>query len=68
MSGAAPAILGRNAGPWDGIRRCLVLVPRPDDFEVVTLTLRHLEQWDVELFLEVLTGGAGGVEDCFAAT
>jgi len=68
MSEAHPALLGRDGGPWDRIRRCLVLAPHPDDFEVAAVTLRRLEQAGVELFLEVLTGGASGVEDCFAAT
>lgn len=61
-----PAILGRDAGPWKNVSRCLVLAPHPDDFDVVAVTLRRLEQAGAELFLEVLTSGASGVEDCFA--
>lgn len=65
MTEPTTAVLGRDAGRWEGIRRCLVLAPHPDDFDVVVVTLRWLEEAGAELFLEVLTGGASGVEDCF---
>ncbi len=45
-----------------------VMAPHPDDFDIVAVTLRWLEAGGAELFLEVLTGGASGVEDVFAAT
>ena len=61
-----PAVLGRDAGLLHGVRRCLVLAPHPDDFDVVAVTLRHLADAGVELYLEVLTSGASGVEDAFA--
>jgi len=50
------------------VRRWLVLAPHPDDFDVVAVTLKRLQDAGAELFLEVLTGGASGVEDVFAAT
>lgn len=43
-----------------------MLAPHPDDFDVVAVTLRHLSDAGVELYLEVLTSGASGVEDDFA--
>lgn len=61
------AIFGRNPGPWDEPRRWLVLAPHPDDFEAVAVTLRRLAEAGCELWLEVLTGGASGVEDAFIA-
>ena len=51
-----------------GVRRWLVLAPHPDDFDVVAVTLRRLVEQGAELWLEVLTSGASGVEDVFAAT
>lgn len=54
-------------GPWWLVRRWLVLAPHPDDFDIVAVTLRALEEQGAELFLEVLTGGASGVEDDFIA-
>lgn len=60
------ARLGIDEGPWDAPRRWLVLAPHPDDFEVVAVTMRRLAGWGGELFLDVLTGGASGVEDAFA--
>lgn len=65
LFGVRPAVLGRDEGPWLGIDRCLVLAPHPDDFDVVAVTLRHLVDAGAELFLEVLTSGASGVEDAF---
>ena len=59
------AILGKDAGPWDEVRRWLVLAPHPDDFDAVAVTLRHLAAAGAELWLDVLTGGASGVEDQF---
>lgn len=60
-----PARFGSDAGPWDAPRRWLVLAPHPDDFEVVAVTMRKLAERGCEIFLEVLTGGASGVEDVF---
>jgi len=68
MKAQTTAILGRDDGPWQRVRRWLVLAPHPDDFDIVAVTLRRLEKEGAELFLEVLTGGASGVEDVFAAT
>lgn len=62
----SPATLGHAPGPWENVRSCLVLAPHPDDFDVVAVTLRHLEKAGALLSLEVLTSGASGVEDCFA--
>lgn len=62
-----PAILGADPGPWDDIRHWLVLAPHPDDFEVVAVTLKHFADRGARLTLEVLSGGASGVEDVFAA-
>ncbi|MGA0846632.1 MAG: PIG-L deacetylase family protein, partial [Luteolibacter sp.] len=60
------AKLGIDAGPWDRPQRWLILAPHPDDFEVVAVTMRRLADRGCELFLDVLTGGASGVEDAFA--
>ena len=60
-----PAHFGIDAGPWDEARRWLVLAPHPDDFEVVAVTMRGIARRGGELFLDVLTGGASGVEDVF---
>ena len=61
-----PRVLGRDPGPWDGVRRWLVLAPHPDDFDVVAVTLRHFAERGAEILLDVLSGGASGVEDGFA--
>ncbi len=61
-----PAVLGRDPGPSLEIERCLVLAPHPDDFDVVAVTLKRLAEAGAELFLEVLSSGASGVEDTFA--
>ncbi len=60
------ARFGIDEGPWDAPRRWLVLAPHPDDFEVVAVTMRRLNERGGELWVEVLTGGASGVEDAFA--
>lgn len=62
-----PAVLGTDSGPWENVERWLVLAPHPDDFDVVAVTLRHLADAGARLTLEVLSGGASGVEDGFAA-
>ena len=62
----APSRFGLDPGLWDAARRWLVLAPHPDDFEVVAVTVRMIAQRGGELFLDVLTGGASGVEDAFA--
>lgn len=62
-----PRVLGRDPGPWDGVRRWLVLAPHPDDFEVVAVTMRHFAMSGAEISLEVISGGASGVEDAFAS-
>jgi LmbE family N-acetylglucosaminyl deacetylase len=41
------------------------LAPHPDDFDVISVTLRHLRDNGNPLDLAVLTSGASGVEDCF---
>ena len=64
---SSPAILGAAPGPWDTIRHWLVLAPHPDDFEVVAVTLKHFADRGARLTLEVLSGGASGVEDAFAS-
>lgn len=64
---ARPSVLGVDSGPWDGVRRWLVLAPHPDDFDVVAATLRHFGRSGADITLEVLSGGASGVEDAFAA-
>lgn len=61
-----PAVLGVDPGPWDRVRRWLVLAPHPDDFDVVAVTLRRLADSGARITLEVLSGGASGVEDGFA--
>ena len=60
------ARFGIDPGPWDSPRRWLVLAPHPDDFEVVAVTMRLIADRGCDLFLEVLSGGASGVEDGFA--
>lgn len=62
-----PSVLGVDSGPWDSVRRWLVLAPHPDDFDVVAATLRHFARSGADITLEVLSGGASGVEDAFAA-
>lgn len=62
-----PVVLGRDPGPWDQVRHWLVLAPHPDDFDVVAVTLRHFAGAGARITLEVLSGGASGVEDAFAA-
>ena len=67
MSGKKiPALLGRDHGPWQTAGRCLMLAPHPDDFDVVAVTLKRFSEAGAELFLEVLTSGASGVEDAYA--
>lgn len=67
MNGSVPPrVLGRDPGPWDEVRRWLVLAPHPDDFDVVAVTLRHFAARGDEILLDVLSGGASGVEDAFA--
>lgn len=61
-----PSILGTDPGPWDPIRHWLVLAPHPDDFEVVAVTMKHFADHGARLTLEVLSGGASGVEHAFA--
>lgn len=61
-----PSILGEHHGPWDEVRNWLVLAPHPDDFEVVAVTMRHFQACGARISLEVLSGGASGVEDIFA--
>jgi len=60
-----PFVLGSDAGPWDRVRHWLVLAPHPDDFDVVAVTLRHFSEGGARITLEVLSGGASGVEDVF---
>ena len=62
-----PSILGKDPGPWDGVKHWLVLAPHPDDFEVVAVTMRHFLKHGARITLEVLSGGASGVEDAFAS-
>ena len=64
----AIAILDQDDGPWRKVRCWLVLAPHPDDFDAVAVTLRWLADWGAELFLDVLTTGASGVDDAFAPT
>lgn len=66
ISNGQTRVLGRDQGPWDAVRRWLVLAPHPDDFEVVAVTMRHLAASGADITLEVLSGGASGVEDAFA--
>jgi LmbE family N-acetylglucosaminyl deacetylase len=63
----APAVIDRDSGPWDGVAHWLVLAPHPDDFDVVAVTLRHFARSGADITLEVLSGGASGVEDAFAS-
>jgi LmbE family N-acetylglucosaminyl deacetylase len=65
-SAEPPALLGTDSGPWDSVRHWLVLAPHPDDFDVVAITLRHFKLAGARISLEVLSGGASGVEDAFA--
>ena len=67
IPGKPVVALGRASGPWDHVRHWLVLAPHPDDFEVVAVTMRHFARSGAEITLEVLSGGASGVEDAFAA-
>jgi LmbE family N-acetylglucosaminyl deacetylase len=63
---AQPAVLGAAPGPWDLVRHWLVLAPHPDDFDVVAVTLKHFQNGGARISLDVLSGGASGVEDAFA--
>lgn len=67
MNTKSPSILGVQPGPWEQVRRWLVLAPHPDDFDVVAVTMRHLHRAGAEILLDVLSGGASGVEDVYAA-
>lgn len=64
---SSPAVLGADAGAWDAVRHWLVLAPHPDDFDVVAVTMRHFARCGADITLEVLSGGASGVEDAFAS-
>ncbi len=45
-----------------------VVAPHPDDFDAIAVTLRYLHQeCQAHIHLAVMTGGASGVEDQFAA-
>lgn len=59
-------VLGCGSGPWDEVDRWLVLAPHPDDFEVVAVTMKFFRDRGSEIQVDVLTGGASGVEDGFA--
>ena len=61
------AVLGKDPGPWEHPRRWLVLAPHPDDFDVVAVTMKHLAASGGQILLDVLSGGASGVEDAFAS-
>jgi LmbE family N-acetylglucosaminyl deacetylase len=65
-SDARPAVLGVDRGPWDRVCHWLVLAPHPDDFDVVAVTVRYFAKQGAEIALDVLSGGASGVEDAFA--
>ena len=67
MKNTIPSVLGVDQGPWDRVRHWLVLAPHPDDFEVVAVTMRQFAVTGARLTLDVLSGGASGVEDAFAA-
>ena len=62
-----PSVLGVDHGPWELVCHWLVLAPHPDDFDVVAVTLRHFARSGADITLDVLSGGASGVEDAFAA-
>jgi LmbE family N-acetylglucosaminyl deacetylase len=47
--------------------KILVLGPHPDDFDVISVTLRYLEKKGIPIFLTVATSGASGVEDSFCS-
>ena len=64
----AIAILDKNDGPWRRVRRWLIMAPHPDDFDAVAVTLRRIADWGAEMFLDVLTTGASGVDNAFAPT
>jgi LmbE family N-acetylglucosaminyl deacetylase len=48
--------------------RVLVLAPHPDDFDVIGVTLRRLQDEGNPIHLAVLTSGASGVEPGFCAS
>lgn len=60
------SVLSRNPGPWDRVSHWLVLAPHPDDFDVVAITLKAFRDHGSRITLDVLSGGASGVEDDFA--
>lgn len=60
-----PSVVARDPGPWDLVKRWLVLAPHPDDFDVVAVTMRYFSKQGAEIAVEVLSGGASGVEDAF---
>ncbi len=65
-AGPRPPVPGSDPGPWDKVRHWLVLAPHPDDFDVVAITLKRFMENGARITLEVLSGGASGVEDVFA--
>lgn len=48
-------------GHW----KVLVLAPHPDDFDAIAVTLKQIQKQGNEIWLNVLTSGASGVEDSF---
>jgi len=62
---------GNRPAPIDAVGfspslRLLVLAPHPDDFDAIAITLRYLQARGNEIHLTVLSGGSGGVQDCYA--
>jgi LmbE family N-acetylglucosaminyl deacetylase len=49
-------------------QRVAVIAPHPDDFDVVAVTLRRLQQAGGVIDVAVLTTGASGVEDAYVKT
>lgn len=49
-------------------QRVLVLAPHPDDFDVIAVTLRHLQMNGNPIHLIVITSGASGVEPGFCTS
>lgn len=63
FGGPRPLFLHTLAFPAE--RRIAVLAPHPDDFDAISVTLRHFRNNGNRIDVAVLTGGASGVEDGF---
>lgn len=48
--------------------KLMVLAPHPDDFDAISVTLKHFQENGNQILLIVLTGASSGVDDTFLKT